>query len=364
MVGSIIKDGFHADYRISGQRSLHHRSLESLFHCREVVLRHCAADYDLFEYIWSLQVSGGFEFHLDMTILSMSAGLLLILGIHVGIFADCLTEGHLRGLQDNLCFVSGQKLADRDLQMLVAHTVKQRLTVLAVNDSLQCYILRHHTRQRLGYLVFFSFILDTVSHICIRYGILGLGIQHLCILSRKSIACLRICQLRDSADISRKQLADLRRLVAAHDIQLARFLLCLAGCVEKNVIAFEYTRTYLYEGIFSDKRIHHCLEYISSLRLGEIVIAFKDIVGRPVDSRTASLVRAWEETHDIGQQVRRTLRFNIGPHCHRYDISAHYFSTHSRADLFYRKFLTAEITVHKLFACLRHRFHQGIPQGL
>ncbi len=204
MVGSIVKDGFHADDRISGQRSLHHGILESLFHCREVVLRHRAADYDLFKYIRSLQISGGFELHLDMAVLSVSAGLLLILGIHVGVLADRLAEGHLRRLQDDLCFVSGQKLADRDLQMLVAHAVEQGLAVLAVNDRLQGHILRHHTRQRLGYLILFAFVLDAVSHICIRYGILCLGIQHLCILGGKGIACLRIRQLRDGADVARE----------------------------------------------------------------------------------------------------------------------------------------------------------------
>ena len=115
MVRSIVENRLHAYNRISGQGTLHHGILKALFHCREVVLRHRAADYDLFKYIRRLQISGGFEFHLHVAVLSVSAGLLLILGVHVGIFADGLAEGNLRCLQDDLCFVSGQQLADRDL---------------------------------------------------------------------------------------------------------------------------------------------------------------------------------------------------------------------------------------------------------
>ena len=59
--------------------------------------------------------------------------------------------------------------------MLVAHTVDQCLTVLAVIDRLQGDILRHHLLQCLGYLILIAFVLGHILHICIRLGILCLA---------------------------------------------------------------------------------------------------------------------------------------------------------------------------------------------
>ena len=58
-----------------------------------------------------------------MSVLTMSSGLLLIFHVHIRCLADCLAESNLRSLEHNLHFISGSKLACRDLQMLVAHSV-------------------------------------------------------------------------------------------------------------------------------------------------------------------------------------------------------------------------------------------------
>ena len=73
-----------------------------------------------------------------MTVLSMSAGLLLILGIYIG--ASC---GSSRGMLPSACssvniyFIFCKQLARNNVQMLVAHTVKKRLAVLTVIDYLR-----------------------------------------------------------------------------------------------------------------------------------------------------------------------------------------------------------------------------------
>ena len=45
MIRSIVKHCLHANNRISGQRPLHDRLLNTLLYCREVVLRNRTADY-------------------------------------------------------------------------------------------------------------------------------------------------------------------------------------------------------------------------------------------------------------------------------------------------------------------------------
>ena len=51
MIGTIVQNGLNANHRISGQRPLYHRFLNTLFHCREVVFRNRAAYDYLLEYI-------------------------------------------------------------------------------------------------------------------------------------------------------------------------------------------------------------------------------------------------------------------------------------------------------------------------
>ena len=145
MVGSIVKHSLYAHYRIPCQGALHHGFLDTLFHCREVVLRNRAAHYDLLEHVGRLQIAGGLEGHLYMAVLSVSAGLLLVLGIHVRFLADGLPEGYLRTLQLDLYFEFIRQLADHHIQVLIAHAVEQGLAVLGIIHILQRQILFHHS---------------------------------------------------------------------------------------------------------------------------------------------------------------------------------------------------------------------------
>ena len=57
MIGSIVENCLHANYRISGQRSSQNGLLDTFFYCREVVLRNSSAYYLLLKYIWCLQIT-------------------------------------------------------------------------------------------------------------------------------------------------------------------------------------------------------------------------------------------------------------------------------------------------------------------
>src|SRR5699024_6542940 len=127
MVGSIVEDRFHSDYRVSGERSFHHGFLESLFHCREIVLRNSTANYALLKNIRRVQIMGRLKFHLDMSVLSVAARLFLIFHIHIRVLADRFAESNFRSFQNDLYFVPCRQLARRDLKMLVSHAVEQCL---------------------------------------------------------------------------------------------------------------------------------------------------------------------------------------------------------------------------------------------
>ena len=58
MIGTIVENCLHTNYRICSQRSFLYRLLNTFFYCREVVLRNCSAYYLLLKYIGRLQITG------------------------------------------------------------------------------------------------------------------------------------------------------------------------------------------------------------------------------------------------------------------------------------------------------------------
>ena len=60
-----------------------------------------------------------------MSILSMSSGLFLILGIYIRVLADRLTERNFWCLQSDSDFVTLCQLACCHFQMLVTHSINQ-----------------------------------------------------------------------------------------------------------------------------------------------------------------------------------------------------------------------------------------------
>ena len=59
-----------------------------------------------------------------MTVLTVSAGLFLVLIFHIGLFLDGLFVCDLRPGKLDLYFVFVQQTTDHDIQMLVTHAVK------------------------------------------------------------------------------------------------------------------------------------------------------------------------------------------------------------------------------------------------
>ena len=103
-----------------------------------------------------------------MTVLTMAAGLLLILVLDIRSLADCLAECDLRllGLDLHLIFVLQTILNDIELQ--IAAAVQQRLVILSIIDSLEGRILCHDLLQSL---------LDLVDLILLHCPVADVGIR-------------------------------------------------------------------------------------------------------------------------------------------------------------------------------------------
>ena len=168
MVGSVIENRLDTYNRISGHRTGTHRVRDTLLDSREEVLGDSTADDNLLEYIRSVEVSRRLELHLDMSVLAMSAGLLLILGIDIAVLADSLAERDSRLAELRLNLVLGLELADDDIKMLVSHTVQKRLMVAGIIDGLHRQVFLSDLSQSLGDLVEIPLVLRRVLLVCVR----------------------------------------------------------------------------------------------------------------------------------------------------------------------------------------------------
>ena len=149
MIRSVIQSRFYTDHRISGKRPFKNRFLQSFFYIREIVFRNRSADYARFKYIRCIKIVRRFKFHLNVSVLSVAAGLFLIFHIYIRIFADRFAECNFRCLKRDLHFISRRKFACCDLEMLISHSIEKRLTVLTVIYRLQSNILCRHFCKRL-----------------------------------------------------------------------------------------------------------------------------------------------------------------------------------------------------------------------
>ncbi len=256
-----------ADHWVSGKRTSLDRLRDALLDSREVILRHRTAYNLLIEDVRRVQVAGGTELHLDMSVLAMAAGLLLVLVLHVGVLADRLAEGNLGLLDLDLDVVlAGQFILD-DLQVQIAHAVNQGLAVCGVVDRLEGRILGRNLCHRLRDLVDIRLVHGAVAKIRVGLGNLTLCIGHRAGFRGERIPGLYIRQFRQRTEIACMQLSDLTCLVALHDVELADAELRIACRIVDRVIGLEDTGTDLDQAVAADEGIDDGLEDIGGLGL-------------------------------------------------------------------------------------------------
>ena len=213
-----------------------------------------------------------------MAILTMTAGLLFILIFHIGFLTYRLSIGNLGLGKLYLDLVFILQTACHNVQMLVTHAIDKGLMVFRVVHKNQCPILIRHFLQGLGNLVNISLIRRLITLCGIGLGKLGLRIRYRICLCREGISCLCSCQLCQRTQIPCMKLTHLYRLVALQYIELTYFCLYVTVAVVHHIIRLQNTGAYLYQRIFADKRIHHCLINISRLRFCEIIVCLEDTV--------------------------------------------------------------------------------------
>ena len=359
MIGSVVQDSLDADYRISGHRACGHGISDTLLNSREEVLRDSAADNDLLEYISFVKVSGRLESHLDMTVLAVSAGLLLILGINVAVLADRLLERDCRLAQFSVDLILGLQLADDDIQVLIAHAVQKSLMISCVIDGLHGQVFLADLRKSLCDLVEVTLVLRFVSLIGIRRGDVELRKENGSCLGRQSISGGSV-KLRDGSDITGLQFRDLLGLAAAHDIELACAELVLGLGVIQSIIRFQAAAGNLDQGVLTDERVNDRLPDKCALRSIRLVINVDVLVALGILAADRALCRRREVTDNIVKKDVDTLKIRGGTDHYRAHIALADILLQSSEHLFLGELFAAEVLVHELFAGLSDRLEHGI----
>ena len=299
-----------------------------------------------------------------MAVLTMSAGLLLVLSLHIRGLFDGLPVSHLGLIQFNLHLVFVQQAAGDDLQVLIAHAVQKKLAILCVIDHFYREILMGNLLKRLGNLVDIPLIFCLVPHIGVGRGNLPFTKLNRSVFGGQTVAGAGRRQLRQSADIPCVKFAYFHGLIALHYVQLADLLLDVFIHIVDQVVRLEHAGIHLDQRVLADKGIHDGFPNIGRLCLGEIIVRMVNLVGLHIDACHFPVLRAGHIFHDVIQQSENALTQDIGPHGHGYDAAIAHIGTQCRADLGLREGLPIEEALHHLLTGLRHRLHQGVPADL
>ena len=150
MVASVYEGRLQAHYRESSDGAVLCGLLESLLDCGEEVLRNRAAEHLLAEH--QLVAVVGLELYLYVSVLTVSAGLLLVFALDGHRLADSFTVRDLRLGHLDLHAELGFQLCRRDIKVLVAQTAYHALVGLVVVDVFQRGILLQKSADSAGEL--------------------------------------------------------------------------------------------------------------------------------------------------------------------------------------------------------------------
>ena len=292
MVGAVCQSSLDAYDRISGHRSLQDTFLDSLLDCREVVLRNGTAEDTLLENIRNSQIAGGLELHQNVAVLSVTAGLLLVLSADLDLLLEGLSVCELRLIELDLDLVSVLQLGLDDIELLLADAVEQRLSVFGIVDHAKGLVLLEELGHTGSNLIVVTLGDRLIGHVGIRsVDLCHIVLDRSIALSYQSITGLGHIQLGKSADIACAELVNFHCFLAAHDKDLADLLVLLLIDIIKRCVGGHLTGDHLEEAVLTDKRIDQRLpDKCGKVGIG-ICGSGKSLTGRHILTDLLSLIR-------------------------------------------------------------------------
>ena len=141
MIRTVVEDSLDVLYFASCERALLHALEESLLNCRNVVLRNRSAE-ELFAELES-RLCRRRESDVNVTVLTCTAGLLLVLTLNIGVALNRLSVSDLLRYYVNRNAISVLELSLDDTELDVALAAEECLMCLCVSLEYECRILLH-----------------------------------------------------------------------------------------------------------------------------------------------------------------------------------------------------------------------------
>ena len=251
MEATVVQLSLQANQRETDS-TLGHGVLKTFLDSGDKVLGHGAANGGIHE--GQTLVFTGSEADLDVTVLTGTAVLLLVLAFDVALLGDGLTVSDLGLIQLDVGAEAGLQLSGQNRQVHIADTVNEHLLGLGIVFVTQGQILFQHLSDGLRDLglVLGGLGGDTLAHI--RRCVLGRSVYGIA-AETEGVAGVGVCELGDHTEITASQLFDLDLLLALHDVDVRHLFGCAGTDVAERHVAAEYTGHDLEEGHLTHERV-------------------------------------------------------------------------------------------------------------
>src|SRR6185312_7474297 len=304
MISTVKYGNFDVVHRITGEHARFERFNDPFFHRRNEFARDIAALDRVHKLEILVRIVRDAQFH--ASVLSATAGLLLVRVVILGFLADGLAVGHLR-LADVCIHVKFALHAiDNDFEVKLAHSGKNGLPGFGIGRYLQRGIFGDQlvNRQTHLFLVGFSFRLDGKLDNG-RREVDGFE-QHRGPVVTDRVAGGNLLQADSRADVARQNFTNFFALVGMHLHEAANALLLIFARIDYRVAGVQLAGIDAKEAELTDKRIGHDLENQRGKRLGIGGMAFYGLLrivgGNGLDRRDIERRR-----QVIGHRVEQVL---------------------------------------------------------
>ena len=283
MVGAVIYISVHAQYRGSAQNTCLRRLFDTRAHRRDILLGDSAAhhsglkqqcgrlvDQDIRLGVKLKLLTVGLqrrELNFTMAVLSTSAGLLRVLGVHFHFLGERFLVSNLRSAYIGLHLEFTQQTVHNDLQMQFAHTCDNGLACLRIGVGTEGRILLCQLRQRLAHLALAGLGLGLDRQFDNGLGELHGFQNHRMLLIADGVTGGGELKAHCRRDIPGIYLIQLRALVSMHLQNTSHALLLVLGGVQHIGTGVHGTGIYTEERQLAHEGIRHDLECQSGERL-------------------------------------------------------------------------------------------------
>ncbi len=259
MIRTVVEFYAHVDHLIAGDRACLHSLDDTLFDRRNVFLRDGAAD-DVVDEFEAFARLTRIDADLDVSVLTVSAGLLRVLVIDVSCAGDSLFIRYLRLADIRFDLELSEESVDDDLQMEFAHARDDRLACVRVRVRLERRVFLRQLRERDAHLFLAYLSLRLDGDLDNRIREYHRFQDDRVVLVAERVAGGHVFKSNSRSDVARIDLFDLVALIRVHlqdPSEPAVFALCRVIHVRSGV---DRSGVDSEEREFSDVRVCHDLK--------------------------------------------------------------------------------------------------------